>query len=162
MKRLLVGMISAFCVLGSSYAAIDVRDFADEGQRQRFYDLATVLRCPKCQNENIAESNAPIASDLRDEIQRMMKAGKNDQQIVDFMVARYGDFVLYDPPMSPRTVLLWLGPGMLLLIGVGAIMAIVANRRRARVSNASPLSDTECSRLAGLLQDTSSSSEQNL
>lgn len=161
MRILIAGIAIGFCVLGSSHAAIDTRDFADDFQRQRFYDLATVLRCPKCQNQNIAESSAPIASDLRDEIQRMMKAGETDQQIIDFMVERYGDFVLYEPPLSSRTALLWLGPGGLLLVGGAAIAGIVANRRRARSVTASTLSEAERDRLSGLLHDTSHSIEQD-
>lgn len=161
MKRLIVGTALVLSMLGSCYAGIDAREFANDGQRQRFYDLATVLRCPKCQNQNIAESGAPIANDLRNEIHRMLKAGQNDQQIIDFMVARYGDFVLYDPPLSSRTVLLWLGPGMLLLVGGAAIVAIVANRRRTRFGNASSLTDAERNRLASLLRATSTSIEQD-
>ena len=161
MRRLIAAIALGLCLLSSVYAAIDTRDFADDGQRQRFYDLATVLRCPKCQNQNIAESSAPIASDLRSEIQRMMKAGRSDQQIIDFMVARYGDFVLYDPPLSLRTALLWLGPGMLLLVGAAVIAAIVANRRRTRSVSPNLLSAAERGRLAGLLHDTSSSIEQD-
>lgn len=161
MKVLIAGIALGLCVLSNSYAAIEARDFADDGQRQRFYDLATVLRCPKCQNQNIAESNAPIANDLRGEIHRLMKNGQSNQQIIDFMIARYGDFVLYDPPLSSRTVMLWLGPGMLLLVGGAAIAGIVANRRRTVSANASTLSAAERDRLARLLQGTSPSIEQD-
>src|SRR3546814_18809733 len=81
MKRVVAGIVLGLCVLGNSYAAIDVREFADDVQRQRFYDLATVLRCPKCQNQSIAESSAPIANDLRGEIQRKMKARSEERRV---------------------------------------------------------------------------------
>jgi len=159
-KRLAAGIVLALGTLGIGHAAIDTRELADDGQRQRYYDLAKVLRCPKCQNQNIAESSAPIASDLRGEIQRMLREGRSDAQIIDFMVARYGEFVLYAPPLSGRTVLLWLGPAGLLAAGAAAVAVIVAQRRRPRPASASGLSDAERHRLASLLRDADSSTEQ--
>jgi cytochrome c-type biogenesis protein CcmH len=161
MKRLIVAIVLGLGVLGSSQAAIDTREFSDDGQRQRYHDLAMVLRCPKCQNQNVAESSAPIANDLRGEIHRMLREGRSDQQIIDFMVARYGDFVLYDPPLSSRTALLWLGPAALLLAGGVTVAVIVASRRGPRPAAASALSDAERHRLAGLLQDADPTIEQN-
>jgi cytochrome c-type biogenesis protein CcmH len=161
MKRLIVAIVLGLGVLGSSQAGIDTREFADGAQRQRYHDLSVVLRCPKCQNQNIAESGSPIANDLRAEIHRMLREGRSDAQIIDFMVARYGDFVLYDPPLSSRTALLWLGPFALLLAGGVAVAVIVASRRRSRPAAASALSDAERHRLAGLLQDANPSIEQN-
>jgi cytochrome c-type biogenesis protein CcmH len=158
MKRLIIAIVLGLGMLGSVQAAIDTREFADDSQRQRYHDLASILRCPKCQNQNIAESSSPIANDLRGEIHRMLGAGRSDEQIIDFMVSRYGDFVLYDPPLSSRTVLLWLGPATLLLIGGAAVAAIVANRRRRRVSE-NALSDAERRRLADLLQEANPSIE---
>lgn len=160
MKRLIAGIAVALGMLGNCQAAIDAREFANDSQRQRYYDLAMVLRCPKCQNQNIAESTSPIASDLRGEIQRLLSEGQSDQQIIDFMVARYGDFVLYDPPLSVRTALLWLGPAALLLIGGAAVAAIVASRRNPRATAAGALSDAERQRLASLLQESNPSVEQ--
>lgn len=153
MKHLIIAIILNLGLLGNSQAAIDTREFVDNNQRQRYHDLTSILRCPKCQNQNIAESSSPIASDLRGEIYRMLGAGQSDKQIIDFMVSRYGDFVLYDPPLSSRTALLWLGPATLLLTGGVAITTIVANRRRRRVAG-NILSDTEQRRLADLLQKT--------
>lgn len=160
MKRLFVTIALGLAVAGSSRAAIDTREFTDNSQRQRYHDLASVLRCPKCQNQNIAESSSPIADDLRGEIYRMMGEGRSDQQITDFMVARYGDFVLYDPPFSSRTALLWLGPAALLLVGGAAVAAIVASRRRSRPA-ARTLSDAERQHLISLLQDAEPSIEQD-
>lgn len=159
--RLAAAVVLGLGVLGTGHAAIDAREFADDGQRQRYHALAAVLRCPKCQNQNIAESGAPIAGDLRGEIQRMLGEGRSDEQIIDFMVSRYGDFVLYDPPLSSRTALLWLGPGALLLAGGVAVAVMVASRRRPRPNTASALSPAERHRLAELLHDTGPSIEQD-
>jgi|SRR5690606_34238344 len=151
MKRLIAAVVLGAGLHGQGLAAIDTHEFADDGQRQRYRDLAAVLRCPKCQNQNIAESNSPIANDLRGEIHRMLGEGRSDDQIIDFMVSRYGDFVLYDPPLATRTALLWFGPVALLLAGGTALAAIVARRRRASAAAALPLSDIERRRLASLL-----------
>jgi cytochrome c-type biogenesis protein CcmH len=161
MKRLAVAFVLTLAAWASCQAAIDVRDFADDSQRQRYDELASVLRCPKCQNQNIAESSSPIASDLRGEIQRMLREGRSNEQIIGFMVSRYGDFVLYDPPLSSRTALLWFGPAALLLAGGAAVAAIVAGRRRARQSGGATLSDTERRRLANLLRDADASIGQD-
>ena len=162
MKRLLAVIALGLGVLSRSQAAIDPREFADDGQRERYHDLAVELRCPKCQNQSIAESDSPIANDLRGEIHRMLREGRSDEQIIDFMVARYGDFVLYDPPLSRRTALLWLGPAALLLAGGATVVIIVASRRRSRPASASPLSGGERRRLAGLLRDADPSMGQDL
>lgn len=162
MKCLLVGIILGVGVLASSQAAIDTHEFTDDSQRQRYHDLTLVLRCPKCQNQNISESNSPIANDLRNEIHRMLSTGQSNEKIIDFMVSRYGEFVLYDPPLSSRTVLLWLGPIALLLIGGVAVVAIVTSRRHPRPAAGSALSDAERHRLVRMLQETTSTTEQNL
>ncbi|BCG02531.1 cytochrome c (plasmid) [Paraburkholderia sp. PGU19] len=161
MKRLLTVIALGLCGLSGSYAAIEPRDFADDSQRERYHELAVELRCPKCQNQSIAESDSPIANDLRGEIHRMLREGRSDEQIIDFMVARYGDFVLYDPPLSGRTALLWLGPAALLLAGGAIVAAIVATRRRSRPAPVSSLSDGDQRRLGGLLGDADSSIGQD-
>lgn len=161
MNRLIVAIVLGLALASITQAGVDTREFADSGLRQRYQDLSVVLRCPKCQNQNIAESNSPIANDLRGEIYRMLLEGQSDEQIVDFMVARYGDFVLYAPRLSPRTALLWLGPGALLMTGGLALAIFVANRRRARPTQAEALSDADRHRLARLLQDSDTSIEQN-
>lgn len=159
MKRWTVSVVLSLAILGASQAAIDPREFADDPLRQRYQHLAAVLRCPKCQNQNIAESNSPIAADLRGEIRRMLTEGHSDQHIVDFMVARYGEFVLYDPPLSTHTALLWFGPAALLLAAGVAVVVIVAGRRRTPSRTASALSDVERHRLARLLRDAGPSAE---
>jgi cytochrome c-type biogenesis protein CcmH len=161
MKRLIVAIVLGLALANISQAGVETQELADGNLRQRHQDLSMVLRCPKCQNQNIAESNSPIANDLRGEIYRMLREGKSDDQIVDFMVSRYGDFVLYEPRLSPRTALLWLGPGLLLLAGGLALAIFVANRRRARPLQVEALSDADKLRLNRLLQDSATSTEQN-
>lgn len=161
MKRLIAALLLGLGMLGSCQAAIDTHAFANSSQRQRYYELTSVLRCPKCQDQNIAESNSPIASDLRNAIYRMLRDGRSDKQIINFMVSRYGDFILYDPPLTAQTALLWFGPTALLLVGAAAVAAIVANRRRPLRTVASTLSDGEQHRLDDLLRDKHLSIEQD-
>ena len=113
----------------SAQAAIDTYEFKDEKNRERFQQLTAELRCPKCQNQNIADSNAPIATDLRAKIYQMLKQDRSDQEILDYMIARYGDFVLYQPRMDRQTWVLWFGPVVLLLLGV-AVVILIARRSR--------------------------------
>ena len=88
---------------------------------QRFVDLTTVLRCPKCQNQNLADSDSIIAKDLRGQLQMLIKTGQTDRQITDFMVRRYGEFILYDPPFNKGTLVLWLAPFGMVLLGLWAL-----------------------------------------
>ena len=154
MKKLLCGLLLGFSLSSVALAAIDTYEFKDEGERQRFRQLTEELRCPKCQNQNIADSNAPIATDLRREIYRMLDDGRSDKEIVDFLVMRYGDFVMYKPPLDSRTWLLWYGPFGLL--GLGAIVLCVLVLRRRKVEKAPAqvaLSKAERERLDALLKE---------
>ncbi len=135
-------------------AAIDTYEFEDEATRERFNKLTFELRCPKCQNQNLQDSNSPIASDLRNEIYKMLQAGNDDNEIVDFMVARYGDFVLYRPPVNQMTYVLWYGPAALVLIGV--IVVLVISRKKKKINTngedlETHLSDEESQRLKKIL-----------
>ena len=90
--------------------AMDSYQFADEAQRQIFLSLTAELRCPMCQNQNIADSDAMISHDMRRKVYQLLQAGKTEQEVIDFMKARYGDFVHYKPPVTPYTLWLWLLP----------------------------------------------------
>ncbi|MHC1653848.1 cytochrome c-type biogenesis protein [Stenotrophomonas maltophilia] len=104
--------------------------FRDGAEERRFHDLAAQLRCVQCQNQSLADSNAQIAQDLRREVLQLMQQGRDDAQIKQFLVARYGEFVLYQPPLQPGTWLLWGGP--LLVLGAGALVVLGIVRRRGR------------------------------
>ncbi|MBD7976541.1 cytochrome c-type biogenesis protein [Serpens gallinarum] len=152
MKRLLAAVLCSLALSGLSWAAIDTYEFASEAERQRFRTLTFELRCPKCQNQNIADSDAPIAMDLRREIYRMMGEGQSDKQIVDYLVARYGDFVLYNPPVEARTLLLWYGPWALLGGGLLVLLIIVVRKRKVESApQKALLSAEEQQRLSHLL-----------
>lgn len=127
-------------VSASAHSAIDTYEFKDEKNRERFQQLTLELRCPKCQNQNIADSNAPIATDLRAKIHQMLEQNHSDQEILDYMIARYGDFVLYEPEMDRQTWVLWYGPVVLLLLGI-AVVVIIARRSRGDAASADRSSD---------------------
>ncbi|OUY67494.1 cytochrome c-type biogenesis protein CcmH, partial [Klebsiella pneumoniae] len=112
-------ILLALMLTGQAWAAIDTWQFKDEAQEQAFREITSQLRCPKCQNNSIADSNAMIAADMRQKVYELMQQGKTKGQIVDYMVARYGHFVSYEPPLTAGTVLLWLGPGLFVLAGAG-------------------------------------------
>lgn len=155
MKRLLIACLLGLSLVGAARAAIDTYQFKDEVERERFRGLTEELRCPKCQNQNIADSNAPIATDLRREIFRMLEEGRSDKEIVDFLVMRYGDFVMYKPPLDSRTWLLWYGPFGLLGLGAIALCVLVLRRRKVEQAPAQvALSATERERLDALLKET--------
>lgn len=101
-----------------SHAVIEIYEFEQESQKQRYHHLIEELRCPKCQNQNLAESDAPIAQDLRRELHRLITEGRTDEAIIEYMVMRYGNFVLYRPPLDKNTLILWAAPGLFLLFGL--------------------------------------------
>ena len=115
---------------------------------KRVLDLSAELRCLVCQNQTLADSHAPLAVDLRNQVREQLKSGKSERDVVDFMVARYGDFVLYRPPFKASTALLWAGPFLLLLAGV--VLLVVRVRRRP--APAPELSEAERDRAARLLE----------
>jgi cytochrome c-type biogenesis protein CcmH len=121
---------------------------ADPVLEKRVASLAHELRCLVCQNQSLAESNAPLALDLRNQIREQLQAGKSEQDVIDFMVARYGDFVLYRPPLKATTIALWAGPFLLLALGIVVLVRHVGRRR----APAPPLSDAERARAAQLLE----------
>jgi cytochrome c-type biogenesis protein CcmH len=149
MRLLARFLLCGLLVAGMARAAIDTYEFADQATRERFTRLTQELRCPKCQNQDLADSNAPIAVDLRREIYRMLQEGQSNEQIIDYLVSRYGDFVRYKPPVNGRTLILWYGPAGLLTFGALLVLLIVKRRRNS--ASAAVLSFEERERLAKLL-----------
>lgn len=136
---------------GSVNAAIDTYSFHSLQQEQQYRELTEQLRCPKCQNNSIADSNATIATDMRNKVYELMMQGQSKQQIIDYMVIRYGNFVTYNPPLTLATLILWLGPLLFVVIG----SAVVLLRTRSRQGNGeNVLSEQEQQRLAALLAET--------
>ena len=128
MKGILLSVVVLFSL---SVFAQEQMQFSSELNKTRYQSLVEELRCPKCQNQSLADSGSGIAVDLRELVHQMIEQGKTDQEIVDYMVARYGSFVLYRPQHSTATFLLWYGPFILLGIGLLAFIAVVrANRKR--------------------------------
>lgn len=155
MKKLIAGLLFGCLLAGSALAAIDTYEFADKAEQERYRKLVEQLRCPKCQNQNIADSNAEISLDMRDLTYEMMfERGKTDEEIVEYLVARYGDFVRYKPPVDKRTLFLWYGPFALLALALLVLLVIVLRRRRevANPQGTSGLSAQEQQRIAQLIE----------
>ncbi len=150
MKHIPHFMLLVLLACAGIAGAADLHGLEDPSDRERFQRLSFELRCPKCQNQNIADSNAPVAEDLRRELVRMINEGRSDTEIVDFMVARYGDFVLYRPPVTARTLALWYGPAIMLLLGALVIWRL-ARRRDADTEVEQALDAEEQARLRSLL-----------
>ena len=125
----------------------------DPVAEKRLQALSKELRCLVCQNETIADSNAELAVDLRREIRGMIKNGQSDGQIIDFLVARYGDFVLYRPPVKGNTLLLWGGPIAMLLIGLLSLRAYLRRRSSRMDAQEAPLSAEDTQRADALLKE---------
>lgn len=155
--RLLAALALALaCQLGLAEEARPLAD--DPVAEKRLQAISAELRCLVCQNETIAGSNADLAQDLRREIRGMIQAGQSDQQIIDFMVTRYGDFVLYRPPFKSITVLLWVGPLLFLVVGIAALQLYM--RRRARLlQDSRPLSEAEARQAEALLAEGSNDTQ---
>ncbi|MBI2379404.1 MAG: cytochrome c-type biogenesis protein CcmH [Gammaproteobacteria bacterium] len=119
----------ALLISGLALADINAYPFASPEQEAQFRRLTQELRCPKCQNQNLADSDAPLAKDLRDIIFEKLQAGESPEQIEAYLHKRYGDFILYKPPVKPTTWLLWFGPGLFLAGGVAWLLRAIARRR---------------------------------
>lgn len=144
--KVLLALFLSFITL-TCFAVVDGHKypFDNEVDKERFEVLAAELRCPKCQNQNLADSNAPVASDLRDKVYELMIEGQADDEIVNYLVARYGDFVRYNPPVQKNTFFLWFAPLAMVLIGLIVIINLTRSRRKSQ-----PLSDEEKVKLAAL------------
>lgn len=153
MKYLLIVL---FCLLPSFSHAGEAQDMADDPVlEKRMIGLAENLRCLVCQNESLASSHSELAEDLRREVREQMQKGLSDQEIIDYLVSRYGDFVLFDPPVKSYTLLLWYGPFALLLAGLAGLV-IQLRRRKSKVSE-THLSDEDTKRAADLLNPSKDS-----
>jgi cytochrome c-type biogenesis protein CcmH len=133
--------------------------FSDKNQKQRYYALIDEIRCLVCQNQSLADSNADLAQDLRKEVYDMIISGKRDDQIIEFLVERYGDFVLYRPPLKQNTWLLWFGPFLLLIIAV--IVALIIIRKQSKTNAIrTDISKEEQQRLSEILNEDSNKDKQ--
>ena len=132
MKTLIFAMLLLFSAGLSAQIVVNQEPlvFDSPEQQERFNSLTSKLRCLVCQNQNLADSDAPLAHDLRDEVFKMMQAGQSDEEIKSFLVERYGDFVLYLPPVKGNTLVLWLAPA-LLLFGGAVVIGINVKKRKA-------------------------------
>jgi cytochrome c-type biogenesis protein CcmH len=152
MKRLLTALLVVWLQLGttplSATSTLESFTFTTEAEQQRFKDLILELRCLVCQNQSLADSDAELAHDLRAEVYGMVQEGLSDEEIIDFLVSRYSDFVLYNPPLKPSTWLIWFGPFVLLAI---AALLLVRALRRQRQAPATEISAAERARLDALL-----------
>lgn len=140
-------------LVSSSALAKDAAPLADDPLvEQRLITISEELRCLVCQNESLAGSRADLALDLRRELRTLIKQGKTDSEIREFMVSRYGDFVLYRPPVKPTTWLLWAGPFGLMAVGLVGLF-VYLRRRNTEVATSAGLTDEECKRADALLQE---------
>lgn len=129
-------------------ATIEIYEFQDPAHEQRYRALTEELRCLVCQNQNIADSHAELAQDLRRKVYEMINAGQSDDQIVQFMIDRYGDFVLYRPPLNPKTMILWLAPVLTVAAGLFGFWFLLKRRRQ----NDQQPSDADLQRIRDLLK----------
>ena len=149
MKMYLAILLLVFCTQGMARQALPEAD--DPVLEKRVVKLTSELRCLVCQNQSLADSHADLAIDLKNQVRAQMRAGKSDTEIRDYMVARYGDFVLYDPPFKATTLLLWAGPFALMLAGLLGLVAYLRTRRRRLPDTELTVADQ--SRAAALLRD---------
>ena len=147
MPRLAVLLLLA-CLAPTLAAKEAAPAAADPVLEKRVIALSEELRCLVCQNQTLADSNAPLAEDLRNQVREKMRAGKSDREVIDFLVERYGDFVLYRPPLKATTILLWFGPFLLLALGFAVLLRRVRRRRQGPDAE---ISDADRKRAAELL-----------
>jgi cytochrome c-type biogenesis protein CcmH len=140
MKRILLTLCLFWAT--SAYAVIETYQFDSAEMRERYHVFVKELRCPKCQNQNLEDSNAGVAADLRREVHRLLHEGYSDDEIYDYMVARYGEFVLYRPRTSGVTLYLWLAPAVLLALAI-AVVALIVKRSRKQIDDTVVASDDQ-------------------
>ena len=152
--RLTIVLLACLLVHTTGLYAGEATPMATEPQVEaRLLAISEELRCLVCQNETLAASRAELADDLRNEIRRLIREGRSDAEIMDYLVARYGDFVLYRPPVKATTLVLWAGPLLLMLVGLVALVRYLGQRNR-RVTDDAPLTADEARRAEALLNET--------
>lgn len=150
MRNILI-VLSLFFVLNpASYAAVEIKKFESPQQEQRYKNIIEELRCLVCQNQNLAGSDAGLAQDLRKQVYKMLREGQSDKEIMDFMVTRYGDFVLYRPPFKASTFFLWVGPFIIFAIGLFVLIRFIRQRKKVV---ATTLTDNDKEKLKQLLDE---------
>ncbi|WP_118855379.1 cytochrome c-type biogenesis protein [Haemophilus haemolyticus] len=142
--------LTALLFSSVAFSSIDALNFTSPQQESDYHQLTQSLRCPQCQNNNIADSNATIAMDMRGKVFELLQEGKSKNDVVDYMVARYGNFVTYDPPMTASTLVLWIAPLLLVLLGVVFLLRRKPKTQSA-VKSQDVLTDEDNARLAELL-----------
>ena len=142
--------LTALLFSSMAFSAIDALNFSSPQQESDYHQLTQSLRCPQCQNNNIADSNATIAVDMRGKVFELLQEGKSKNDVVDYMVARYGNFVTYDPPITASTLVLWIAPLLLVLLGVVFLLRRKPKAQSA-VKSQDVLTDEDNARLAELL-----------
>ena len=142
--------LTALLFSSMAFSSIDALNFSSPQQESDYHQLTQSLRCPQCQNNNIADSNATIAVDMRGKVFELLQEGKSKNDVVDYMVARYGNFVTYDPPIIASTLVLWIAPLLLVLLGVVFLLRRKPKAQSA-VKSQDVLTDEDNARLAELL-----------
>lgn len=155
MTRMLLLLLALVAV--NSFATIDAYEFRSLEDEQRFRQLTEELRCPKCQNQNIADSNAGLSKDIKDRAFKLINEGKSNREITDYMVERYGDFITYRPPMRPATWFLWFGPFVLALL---AAAIIFGRKLRQRAPASVKVTPEQEARVQELLKQLDKSDKQ--
>ena len=147
--------LTALFLSFSAQAVIDVLEFSSAQQEKDYQSLTQELRCPQCQNNNIADSNATIAVDMRAKVYELLKEGQNKQDIINYMVERYGNFVTYNPPVTSATIILWVAPLTLVILGIFVVLRRKSNRgtTKSAVENQPVLTHEQQKRLEELLKE---------
>ena len=151
--RILLAVLAGIVIVGNAHSAEPVLQFSTPERAALYDELTREFRCLKCQNQNLADSNAGLASDLRNEIQQQVEAGQGRDEIAAYLVARYGEFVLYRPPFKRSTWALWIGPFILLLVGVGYAYVLIRRHRREAEHVVADKQSAEFQRIARDLLD---------
>jgi cytochrome c-type biogenesis protein CcmH len=138
MHKFICALLACFCAALTASANDAAPAAADPALEARMTRIASELRCLVCQNQTIADSNADLAQDLRRQVREMLSKGDDDAKIIQYMTDRYGDFVLYRPPVKATTLLLWFGPALMLLLGFGALAWVMRRRARAAAAQFEP------------------------